>query len=132
MVMTDPIADMLTRIRNANSVYHDKVEIPASKIKQAIVEILKSEGFVRDYEMITDGKQGMLRVALKYGANREKVITGIKRISKPGLRVYAKTEQLPRVLGGLGIAIISTSKGIMSDKQARKEGLGGEVIAYVW
>ena len=132
MVMTDPIADMLTRIRNANSVYHDKVEIPASKIKQSIVEILKSEGFVRDYEVVTDGKQGMLRVALKYGANREKVITGIKRISKPGLRVYAKNEQLPKVLGGLGIAIISTSRGIMSDKQARKEGLGGEVIAFVW
>lgn len=130
--MTDPIADMLTRIRNANSVYHDKVEIPASKIKQAIVEILKLEGFVKDYEMVNDNKQGVLRVALKYGANREKVITGIKRISKPGLRVYAKSDQLPRVLGGLGIAIISTSKGIMSDKQARKEGLGGEVIAYVW
>jgi small subunit ribosomal protein S8 len=132
MVMTDPIADMLTRIRNANSVYHDKVEIPASKIKQAIADILKSEGFVKDYELITDDKQGTLRVALKYGANREKVITGIKRISKPGLRVYAKKDQLPRVLGGLGIAIVSTSKGIMSDKQARKEGLGGEVIAYVW
>jgi len=132
MVMTDPIADLLTRIRNANSVYHDKVEIPASKIKKAIVEILKSEGFVKDFELLTDGKQGTLRVALKYGGNREKVITGIKRISKPGLRVYAKNDQLPRVLGGLGIAIISTSKGIMSDKQARKEGLGGEVIAYVW
>jgi small subunit ribosomal protein S8 len=132
MVMTDPIADMLTRIRNANSVYHDKVEIPGSKIKQAIVEILKLEGFVKDYEMVSDNKQGVLRVSLKYGANREKVITGIKRISKPGLRVYAKSDQLPRVLGGLGIAIISTSKGIMSDKQARKEGLGGEVIAYVW
>jgi len=132
MVMTDPIADMLTRIRNANSVYHDKVEIPASKIKQAVVQILKDEGFVRDYDMVADGKQGMLRVSLKYGPNREKVITGIKRISKPGLRVYAKKEQLPRVLGGLGIAIISTSKGIMSDKVARKEGLGGEVIAYVW
>ncbi|CVK21146.1 MULTISPECIES: 30S ribosomal protein S8 [Sporomusa] len=132
MVMTDPIADMLTRIRNANSVYHDKVEIPASKIKQAVVQILKDEGFVKDYDMIQDGKQGMLRVSLKYGPNREKVITGIKRISKPGLRVYAKKEQLPRVLGGLGIAIISTSKGIMSDKTARKEGLGGEVIAYVW
>ncbi len=130
--MTDPIADMLTRIRNANSVYHDKVEIPASKIKRAIVEILKLEGFVKDYEMVSDNKQGVLRVSLKYGANREKVITGIKRISKPGLRVYAKGDQLPRVLGGLGIAIISTSKGIMSDKQARKEGLGGEVIAYVW
>jgi small subunit ribosomal protein S8 len=132
MVMTDPIADMLTRIRNANSVFHDKVEIPASKIKQAVVQILKEEGFVRDYDMIADDKQGMLRVSLKYGPNREKVITGIKRISKPGLRVYAKKEQLPRVLGGLGIAIISTSKGIMSDKAARREGLGGEVIAYVW
>jgi len=132
MVMTDPIADLLTRIRNANSVHHDKVEIPGSKIKQAIVEILKNEGFVRDYEVIADGKQGTLRVVLKYGANREKVITGIKRISKPGLRVYAKNDQLPRVLGGLGIAIVSTSRGIMSDKQARKDGLGGEVIAYVW
>ena len=132
MVMTDPIADMLTRIRNANSVYHDKVEIPASKIKRAIAEILKLEGFVKDYEVVSDSKQGVIRVSLKYGANREKVITGIKRISKPGLRVYAKGDQLPRVLGGLGIAIVSTSKGIMSDKQARKEGLGGEVIAYVW
>ncbi|WP_371365844.1 30S ribosomal protein S8 [Sporomusa rhizae] len=132
MVMTDPIADMLTRIRNANSVFHDKVEIPASKIKQSVVQILKEEGFIRDYDMVADGKQGMLRVSLKYGPNREKVITGIKRISKPGLRVYAKKEQLPRVLGGLGIAIISTSQGIMSDKSARKAGLGGEVIAYVW
>ncbi|HWR44402.1 30S ribosomal protein S8 [Sporomusa sp.] len=132
MVMTDPIADMLTRIRNANSVFHDKVEIPASNIKKAVAQILKDEGFIRDYDTLQDGKQGMLRVSLKYGPNREKVITGIKRISKPGLRVYAKKEQLPRVLGGLGIAIISTSKGIMSDKAARKEGLGGEVIAYVW
>lgn len=132
MVMTDPIADMLTRIRNANSVFHDKVEIPGSKIKQSVVQILKEEGFIRDYDMVADGKQGMLRVSLKYGPNREKVITGIKRISKPGLRVYAKKEQLPRVLGGLGIAIISTSQGIMSDKSARKAGLGGEVIAYVW
>jgi small subunit ribosomal protein S8 len=132
MVMTDPIADMLTRIRNANSVYHDKVEIPASKIKQSVVQILKEEGFIKDFDTVADGKQGMIRVSLKYGPNREKVITGIKRISKPGLRVYAKKEQLPRVLGGLGIAIISTSKGIMSDKTARREGLGGEVIAYVW
>ncbi len=132
MVMTDPIADLLTRIRNANSVYHDKVEIPASKIKQAVVQILKEEGFIKDFEMVQDDKQGMLRVSLKYGPNREKVITGLKRISKPGLRVYAKRDQLPRVLGGLGIAIISTSKGIMSDKQARRENLGGEVIAYVW
>ncbi len=132
MVMTDPIADMLTRIRNANSVYHDKVEFPASKIKQAVVQILKDEGFIKDFEMIPDDKQGIIRVSLRYGSNREKVITGIKRISKPGLRVYAQKDQMPRVLGGLGMAIISTSKGIMTDKQARKEGLGGEVIAYVW
>lgn len=132
MVMTDPIADMLTRIRNANSVYNAKVEIPASKVKRAVAEILKDEGFVRDFDVVEDGKQGMLRVSLKYGPNREKVITGLKRISKPGLRVYANKEQLPRVLGGLGIAIISTSKGIMTDKKARKEGLGGEVLAYVW
>lgn len=132
MVMTDPIADMLTRLRNANSVYHEKVEIPGSKIKRAIAEILKEEGFIKDFDFISDNKQGVLRVNLKYGPNREKVITGIKRISKPGLRVYAKSEQLPRVLGGLGIAIVSTSKGIMSDKQARRNGLGGEVIAYIW
>nr|WP_320146350.1 30S ribosomal protein S8 [uncultured Anaeromusa sp.] len=132
MVMTDPIADMLTRIRNANSVHHDKVEIPASKVKQAMAEILKREGFIRDYDLVNDNKQGVLRLSLKYGPNREKVITGLKRISKPGLRVYAKKEQLPRVLGGLGIAIISTSQGIMTDKQARREGLGGEVVAYVW
>ena len=132
MVMTDPIADLLTRIRNANVVHHDKVEIPASRIKRAVVQILKEEGFVKDFEVLSDGKQGILRVSLKYGPERDRVITGIKRISKPGLRVYAKKEQLPKVLGGLGIAIISTSQGIMSDKQARKTGLGGEVIAYVW
>lgn len=132
MVMTDPIADMLTRIRNANSVFHDKVDIPASKIKEAVVRILKEEGFIKDFEMVQDGKQGILRVSLKYGPSREKVITGIKRISKPGLRVYAKKDELPRVLGGLGIAVISTSRGLMTDKQARKDGLGGEVIAYVW
>ena len=132
MVMTDPIADMLTRIRNANSVYHDKVEINASKMQEAILQILKDEGFVKDFDKIEDNKQGILRVSLKYGPNREKIVTGIKRISKPGLRVYAKRDQLPRVLGGLGIAVISTSKGVMSDKQARKAGLGGEVIAYVW
>jgi len=132
MVMTDPVADMLTRIRNANSVYHDKVEIPASKIKQAIAQVLKAEGFIKDFEIIKDDKQGMLRASLKYGPNREKVITGIKRISKPGLRVYVKSEQMPRVLGGLGIAIISTSKGIMTEKQARRDGLGGEVLAFVW
>lgn len=132
MVMTDPIADMLTRIRNANSALHKKVEIPASKVKAAVLDILVQEGFVKGYELEEDGKQGMLSVSLKYGSNNEQVITGIKRISKPGLRVYAKNAELPRVLGGLGIAIISTSKGIMSDKQARREGLGGEVIAYVW
>ena len=132
MVMTDPIADLLTRIRNANVVHHDKVEIPASKIKRAVVQILKEEGFVKDFEVLSDGKQGVIRVSLKYGPERDRVITGIKRISKPGLRVYAKKEQLPKVLGGLGIAIISTSQGIMSDKQARKIGLGGEVIAFVW
>ena len=132
MVMTDPIADMLTRLRNANSVYHEKVEIPGSKIKVAIANILKEEGFIKDFDFVQDSKQGLLRVNLKYGPNREKVITGIKRISKPGLRVYAKNDQLPRVLGGLGIAIVSTSKGIMSDKQARREGVGGEVLAYVW
>lgn len=132
MVMTDPIADMLTRIRNANSVYHDKVEMPASKIKQAIAKVLKEEGFIKDFEYVSDDKQGIIRVNLKYGPNREKVITGLKRISKPGLRVYAKTDEIPRVLRGLGIAILSTPKGIMTDKQARKEGIGGEVICYVW
>ena len=132
MVMTDPIADMLTRIRNANSVHHDKVEIPASKVKQAMAEILKREGFIKDYDLVNDNKQGVLRLSLKYGPNREKVITGLKRISKPGLRVYAKKEQLPRVLGGLGIAIISTSKGVMTDKAARAAHVGGEVLAFVW
>lgn len=132
MVMTDPIADMLTRIRNANSVYHDKVEIPGSKIKEAIASILKAEGFIKDFETIADSKQNVIRVSLKYGSNREKVISGMKRISKPGLRVYAKKDQLPRVLGGLGVAIISTSQGMMTDKTARKAGLGGEVVAYVW
>ena len=130
MSMSDPIADMLTRIRNANSAYHEKVEMPASTVKAAVLNILKEEGFVKNFESVNNGKT--LKVTLKYGSNKEKVITGIKRISKPGLRVYAKKEELPRVLGGLGIAVISTSKGVMSDKQARKEGLGGEVIAYVW
>lgn len=132
MVMTDPIADFLTRIRNANMVYMDKVEIPASKTKKGLAEILKEEGFIKDVEYIEDGKQGVIRVYLKYGANKEKVINGLKRISKPGLRVYAGKDELPKVLGGLGIAVISTSKGLMIDKKARKEGLGGEVICYVW
>ncbi len=132
MTMTDPIADMLTRLRNANSVLHDKVEIPGSKIKKAIAEVLKAEGFIKDFTVTENNKQGVLTLTLKYGPKREKVISGIKRISKPGLRMYAKHAELPKVLGGLGIAIISTSKGIMSDKQARQAGVGGEVLAYVW
>lgn len=132
MVMTDPIADFLTRIRNANSVHHEKVEIPASKIKKAMAEILKEEGMIKNVEYIEDGKQGILRIQLKYGPNKQKVITGLKRISRPGLRVYAKKDEVPRILGGLGIAIISTSQGVMSDKNARKQGLGGEVLCYVW
>jgi len=132
MVMTDPIADMLTRIRNANSVHHDKVEIPGSKIKEAIAAILKNEGFIKNFEVIPDNKQNIIRVTLKYGPAREKVISGIKRISKPGLRVYSQKDELPKVFGGLGIAIISTSQGLMTDKAARKANLGGEVLAYVW
>lgn len=132
MVMTDPIADFLTRIRNANMVHHEKMEVPASKVKRAIAEIFKAEGFIKDVEFISDDKQGLLRLYLKYGPQRDKVITGVKRISKPGLRVYAKKEEIPKVLGGLGIAIISTPQGIMTDKAARKAGLGGEVICYVW
>ena len=132
MVMTDPIADFLTRVRNANLVYHEKVEVPASKVKKAIADIFKSEGYIKDCEFINDGKQGIIRIYLKYGPNKEKVITGVKRISKPGLRVYCQKDEIPRVLGGLGTALISTSRGIMTDKDARKQGLGGEVICYVW
>lgn len=132
MVMTDPVADFLTRIRNANTVYHDTVEVPASRMKRAIAEILKEEGLIRDYEYVEDGKQGILRVYLKYGPHKERVITGLKRISRPGLRVYARKDAIPRVLGGLGIAILSTSRGIVTDKKARKLGVGGEVICYVW
>ena len=132
MVMTDPIADLLTRIRNANSVYHEKVDIPASNIKKAIAGVLKEEGYIKDINFNEDGKKGVLNLNMKYGKNREKVITGLKRVSKPGLRQYAKADELPRVMGGLGTAIISTSKGIMCDRDARKAGLGGEVIAYVW
>ena len=132
MTMTDPIADMLTRIRNANTVGHETVEIPASKMKKSIAEILKEEGYIEDFDIIDDNKQGIIKITMKYGANKEKVITGIKKISKPGLKVDAKANDVPRVLGGLGIAIISTSKGVVSDKQARKMGVGGEVICYVW
>ena len=132
MTMTDPIADMLTRIRNANTVGHETVEIPASKMKKAIAEILKEEGYITDFEVIDDNKQGTIRIEMKYGAGKERVISGIKKISKPGLKVYAKAEDVPKVLGGLGVAIISTSKGVISDKEARKLGVGGEVICYVW
>jgi len=132
MAMSDPIADMLTRIRNANLVRHETVEVPASKIKRQIAEILKREGFIRDAEYIEDNKQGIIRIFLKYGPNNERVITGLKRISKPGLRVYTKSNEIPRVLGGLGIAILSTSKGILTDKEARQLKVGGEVICYVW
>ncbi|MDD2585975.1 MAG: 30S ribosomal protein S8 [Syntrophomonadaceae bacterium] len=132
MVMTDPVADFLTRIRNGNMVMHETVEIPSSNTKKGIADILKTEGYIKDYEYIEDGKQGIIRVYLKYGPNRAKVITGLKRISKPGLRVYVKKDEIPKVLSGLGTAIISTSQGLMSDKNARKKGLGGEVICYIW
>ena len=132
MTMTDPIADMLTRIRNANSAGHKTVEVPASKIKKSIAEILVEEGYIGGYEVKEDGKQGVINIEMKYGPENEKVITGIKKISKPGLKVYAKANDVPRVLGGLGIAIISTSNGVISDKKARELGVGGEVICYVW
>ncbi|MGE5328564.1 MAG: 30S ribosomal protein S8 [Deltaproteobacteria bacterium] len=133
MNTTDPIADMLTRIRNANSSRHETVDIPASKLKKSLVDILVQEGYVKGYEEIEDGKQGIIRVALKYQqSNKQRVISGLKRISKPGLRVYVNKEEIPRVLGGLGIAIVSTSKGIMTDKKARQEGVGGEILAFVW
>jgi small subunit ribosomal protein S8 len=132
MVMTDPIADLLTRIRNANIAYHETLDVPASKMKQSLVEILKAEGYIRDYAYIDDNKQGILRLQLKYGPNKERVVTGLKRISRPGLRVYARKDEVPRVLGGLGIAVLSTSRGLMTDKQARHAGVGGEVICYIW
>ena len=132
MAMTDPIADFLTRIRNANMAKHESLEVPASKIKRSIAEILKNEGFIRDYEFIEDNKQGIIRVFLKYGKNGERVISGIRRISKPGLRSYVKADAVPKVLNGLGIAILSTSEGVMTDKDARARKIGGEVIAYIW
>ena len=132
MVVTDPIADMLTRIRNAITAKHADVEIPASKTKKAIVDILLNEGYIASYEVIEHELQNSIKITLKYGYKGERVITGLKRISKPGLRVYAKSEELPKVLNGLGIAIVSTSKGIMTDKHARSQNLGGEVLAYVW
>ncbi len=132
MVINDPIADMLTRIRNANTVKHQTVDIPLSNIKKSMADILTEEGYIKSYEIIDDGKQGVIRIALKYTVDKGKVITGLKRISKPGLRVYAKKDEVPKVLGGLGIAILSTSKGIMTDKSARNDGLGGEVLCYIW
>lgn len=132
MVMTDPIADMLTRIRNANQMRHEKVEMPASRLKSDVLSVLKREGFINDYQVVKDGVQGKIVVTLKYTKTKERVIKGLKRISKPGLRVYAAVEQLPKVLNGLGIAVISTSKGIMTDREARLAQVGGEVLAYVW
>ena len=133
MTMSDPIADMLTRIRNANTVKHDTVDIPASKMKIAIADILVNEGYITKYDIVEDGAFKTIRVTLKYGADKnEKVISGLKRISKPGLRVYASSEELPKVLGGLGTAIISTNQGVITDKEARKLGVGGEVLAFVW
>ncbi|MFO8068910.1 MAG: 30S ribosomal protein S8 [Alkalibacterium sp.] len=132
MVMTDPIADFLTRIRNANNARHTKLEIPASKVKKGMADILKSEGFIKGVEFVEDDKQGIIRVFLKYGQNNERVITGLKRISKPGLRVYVKAEEMPKVLNGLGIALVSTPEGIVTDKTARAKNIGGEVLAYIW
>jgi small subunit ribosomal protein S8 len=131
-VITDPIADMLTRIRNANTAHHETVDIPASRMKKAVAEILREEGFVRNIEVLPEGPQGTIRVTLKYGPEKEKVITNLRRISRPGLRVYTGRGEIPRVLGGLGLVIMSTSKGIMSGKRAKREGCGGEVLAYVW
>ena len=132
MVMTDPIADLLTRVRNANIVRHQVVEVPSSTIKKAILNIMLQEGYIKDVEEYTDGSVNMLRLSMKYGQNKERVITGLKRISKPGLRVYCQKEEIPKVLNGIGIAIISTSKGIVTDREARKLGVGGEVLCYLW
>lgn len=132
MQITDTIADMLTRIRNANSAKHDTVDIPASNMKKAIAQILVDEGYVKNYQVIEDGKQGVIRIVLKYTAGKTPVITGLRRVSKPGLRIYTSCEEAPRVMKGLGIAILSTSKGVMTDKEARKQNVGGEVLAFVW
>ncbi len=132
MQITDPIADMLTRIRNANAAKHETVNVPASKLKKAIAQILLEEGYIKNYQVLEDGPQGTIKITLKYLGNKEKVITGLRRVSKPGLRVYAGADELPQVLRGLGIAIISTSKGVMTDKKARENHVGGEVLAFVW
>ena len=132
MHITDPIADMLTRIRNANSAKHDTVDIPASKMKKAIAQILVDEGYIKAYKIIDDDKQGVIRVTLKYGEGKSQVITGLRRVSKPGLHIYSNVEDMPKVMKGLGVAIISTSKGIMTDREARKQNVGGEVLAFIW
>ena len=132
MQVTDTIADMLTRIRNANSAKHDSVDIPASNMKKSIAQILVDEGFVKSFTVIDDGKQGIIRIQLKYGENKSRVLQGLKRVSKPGLRIYTNVEDMPQVMRGLGIALLSTSKGVMTDKQARKNNIGGEVLAFVW
>lgn len=132
MQITDSIADLLTRIRNANTAKHDTVDIPASNMKKAITQILVDEGYVKSFQVIDDGKQGIIRVTLKYGENKSQVIRGLRRVSKPGLRIYSSCEDMPKVMKGLGIAIVSTSKGIMTDRQARKENVGGEVLAFIW
>ena len=132
MAMTDPVADMLTRIRNANTAGHAEVDVPASKIKKNIAEILLKEGYIKGYEVVETQPQDVIKIEMKYGAGKQRVISGIKRISKPGLKVYAKKDEVPKVLGGLGIAIISTSSGLITDKQARELGVGGEVVCYVW
>jgi len=132
MQISDVIADMLTRIRNANDAKHESVDVPASNMKKAIAEILLNEGYIKSYNVVDDGKQGIIRIALKYAPGKQKVIHGLRRVSKPGLRIYASCEEMPRVLNGLGIAIVSTSKGVMTDKKAREENVGGEVLAFVW
>lgn len=132
MAVTDPIADMLTRIRNANTAYQKQVDIPASKMKEQIAKVLKKEGFIKEYQVINTGVQGVIRVFMKYGSTKERVITGIKRISKPGLRVYVGNDEIPKIFGGLGTVIVTTPRGIMTGKQAKKNGVGGEILAYVW
>jgi len=132
MICTDPIADMLTRLRNAQIARHDSVDVPASNMKKSIAQILLSEGYIKGYTLVDDGKSGIIRIAIKYGVNKTKVMIGLKRISRPGLRVYARKDQIPKVLGGLGIAIMSTSQGVMTNKEAKKLGVGGEVLCYIW
>ena len=132
MQITDTIADMLTRIRNASSAKHDSVDVPASNVKKAIAQILLDEGYISGFTVVDDGKQGVIKIALKYGPNKSQIITGLRRVSKPGLRIYSNVEDMPKVMRGLGIAILSTSKGIMTEKQARRENVGGEVLAFIW